>query len=111
MKSAKSRIPAFDLKVAQAAPKKAASIYLSREWRALLAAIIAERGRRCEDPGCEVPGGRTGCLIYGDHIVELRDGGAALDRRNVMLRCGLCHGRKTAAERARRMTQRYEVKL
>ena len=78
------------------APKRAASVYKSTEWRDLLAAIIAERGRRCEDCG------RTGCRIFGDHVVELSDGGAALDRRNIRLLCGSCHTTKTAAARAAR---------
>ena len=78
--------------------------YLSPEWRALMAQIIAERGRRCEDPLCErnSPPSR----VFGDHIVELVDGGAPLDKRNVMLRCGACHTRKTAASRAARTARR-----
>jgi len=35
--------------------------------------------------------------VFGDHMVELQDGGAPLDKTNVMLRCGSC------AQRARRM--------
>ena len=70
--------------------------------RALVAEIIQERGARCEDPACRFPG-RTGIRLFGDHIVELQDGGAPLDKGNVMLRCGSCHTRKTNAERARRM--------
>ena len=79
--------------------------YLSPEWRALMAEIIAERGRRCEDPVCErtAPPSR----VFGDHIVELADGGAPLDKRNVMLRCGACHTRKTAAARAARTAHRF----
>lgn len=78
------------------APKVVTPFYRSPEWRALMASIIAERGRRCEDCG------RTGCRIFGDHVIELSDGGAALDRRNVRLRCGSCHTAKTAAARAAR---------
>jgi 5-methylcytosine-specific restriction enzyme A len=79
--------------------KRAAPIYTSPEWRALLAAIVKHRGRRCEDPRCDVAGGRTDGVIYGDHIVEIKDGGALLDPQNIMLRCARCHGRKTVAER------------
>jgi len=82
--------------------KTANPFYLSPEWRALVAEIIRERGARCEDPACRFPG-RTGIRLFGDHIVELADGGAPLDKANVMLRCGSCHTRKTNAERARRM--------
>lgn len=76
------------------APKVAAEVYRSAEWRALLARLIAQRGRRCE--ACGATGGR----IYGDHKVELRDGGAPYDGANVQLLCAPCHGAKT--ERAKR---------
>jgi 5-methylcytosine-specific restriction enzyme A len=91
-------------------PAKAVDpFYISPEWRALMAEIIAERGRRCEDPQCQRRldqsiGAPT--RVYGDHIVELRDGGAPLDKRNVMLRCGSCHTRKTAEARAIRTARK-----
>lgn len=77
-------------------PKRTDTFYRSKDWRALIGSIIAERGRRCE--ACA----RTGCRIFGDHIVELGDGGASLDRRNIRLLCGSCHTAKTAAARAAR---------
>jgi len=95
------RLAVLDTRAARPAPKKAAAFYSSPEWRALMARIIARRGRRCEDTLCKTPG-RTGIRVFGDHIVELQDGGAPLDESNVMLRCGSCHTTKTAAERAKR---------
>jgi 5-methylcytosine-specific restriction endonuclease McrA len=83
-------------------PKTALPVYTSLEWRSLIANIIRQRGRCCEDPACKTPG-RTGIHVFGDHIKELQDGGALLDPRNVMLRCGSCHTTKTIAERAKRM--------
>lgn len=85
------------------APKVADPFYLKPEWRALMARLIAERGRRCEDPACQAPRRGAGGRIFGDHIKELRDGGAELDPANILLRCGACHSRKTAAARARRL--------
>jgi hypothetical protein len=67
--------------------------------------IIAERGRRCEDTDHDPSRPRIGVRLFGDHIRELQDGGAALDKRNVLLRCGACHTRKTARARAARMAQ------
>jgi 5-methylcytosine-specific restriction enzyme A len=81
--------------------KTANPFYLSPEWRALVAEIIRERGARCEDQQCGYPG-RTGIRVFGDRIIELQDGGAPLDKANVMLRCGSCHAQKTNRERARR---------
>jgi 5-methylcytosine-specific restriction protein A len=81
--------------------KRADSFYLSREWRALIDGIIRQRGRRCEDPEHE-SGERFAERLFGDHIRERKDGGAPLDPANVMLRCGSCHTRKTAKERAKR---------
>ncbi len=68
-----------------------------------MAAIIRERGRKCEECGrtLDEAGGRV--RVFGDHIVELKDGGAPLDKANVMLRCGRCHTRKTIKARAARM--------
>ena len=82
--------------------KRADAFYSTPAWRALVARLIKQRGRRCEDPehDCSTP--RFGVRIFGDHIIEKRDGGAPLDPRNILLRCGSCHTRKTAAERAQR---------
>lgn len=89
----------LDTRSAKPAPKRAEPFYLSPEWRSLVAGLIAKRGRRCEECG------RTGCRVYGDHVRELRDGGAPLDEGNVRLLCGSCHGVKTARARVRRMAE------
>lgn len=78
------------------APQKTAdSFYLSPEWRTLVSDIKQMRGAWCEDCGA---GGR----MFGDHVVEIKDGGAKLDVRNVRLLCSGCHARKTAKARAAR---------
>lgn len=77
------------------APKVADSLYVSREWRKLVAEIKAERGAWCQQCGSRH-------RVAGDHVVEVKDGGAALDRGNVRLLCQACHNAKTARERARR---------
>jgi hypothetical protein len=84
------------------APKRADAFYLSPEWKALIRHLIKVRGRRCEDPEHEQAAPREGVRLYGDHIVEIVDGGVELDPDNIMLRCGPCHGRKTAQARAAR---------
>ena len=95
------RIKTFESRRVLPPEKRAASFYLSPSWRRLLDEIVAERGRVCEDPACA----DRDCShrrIYGDHIVELADGGAPLDRSNILLRCAPCHGLKTAAARSAR---------
>ena len=82
--------------------KHADKFYLSAKWKALMRSIIKERGRRCEDPEHDLSKPREGIRLYGDHIIEIKDGGALLDRRNVLLRCPWCNGRKTAQARADR---------
>jgi 5-methylcytosine-specific restriction enzyme A len=62
-----------------------------------MAHLTKVRGRRCQDPEHD-PLSSTG-RIYGDHVVELRDGGEFLDPRNICLRCAACHTRKTMAAR------------
>jgi 5-methylcytosine-specific restriction enzyme A len=93
--------PSPRMKVRPAA-KVAAPFYLSRDWRDLVAHIIAQRGAVCEDPAHDPSRAREGVRIFGDHIQELRDGGAAFDPQNIMLRCASCHSKKTAAMRAAR---------
>jgi len=80
--------------IVTALPKQTKAIYLSPEWRSFVSRLRAQRGRRCETCG------RTGCRIFGDHIHELKDGGAPLDPGNVRLLCGSCHSIKTARVRA-----------
>lgn len=76
-------------------PKIADSLYTSPEWRRLVADIKRERGRFCERCGGTH-------RVLGDHIVEVKDGGAQFDRSNIELLCQACHNRKTAQQRARR---------
>jgi hypothetical protein len=100
------RVPAVAARLPKR-PKVADAFYLSPEWRALVRDLIAVRGRRCEDPQCRAPNVGADQKLYGDHIHELRDGGAALDAGNVMLRCAPCHGRKTAQTARERVARRW----
>jgi 5-methylcytosine-specific restriction enzyme A len=104
MRALPPRLRLLEQRTALPPAKIADAFYLSPAWRALMTEIIRERGRRCEDPLCErqSPPSR----VFGDHIVELADGGAPLDKRNIMLRCGACHTRKTAEARAARTRAR-----
>jgi 5-methylcytosine-specific restriction protein A len=97
----KTKLRTLDTRTVKPPAKTAAPVYNSPEWKEFIAGIIAERGRICEDVHCKTPG-RRGMRVFGDHIIELKDGGALLDGRNVMLRCGACHTTKTLAERAKR---------
>jgi len=100
LQSIKPKVTTADIRSARPEPKRANPFYISPEWRSLSRAVVQERGNRCEDCG------RTGCRLFVDHVVELRDGGEPLDRANLRVRCGTCHGAKTAAERSRRMAER-----
>jgi hypothetical protein len=73
-------------------PRQSTRSTCRRKWRGIIAEILGERGRRCEDPARKHPDRTT--RLFGDHIVELKDGGAPLDKDNVLLRCGSCHSRK-----------------
>lgn len=99
LRSLAPKIATLDTRSAQPAPHKADPFYLSPAWRALMARLIEERGRQCQECG------RTRCRIFGDHVRELKDGGAPLDPDNVRLLCGSCHTRKTVDARARRMAR------
>jgi hypothetical protein len=97
----------IDTRTVRPPAKRADDFYLSAPWRRLMEEIIRERGRICEDPHCDGRTHRPGMRVFGDHIVELKDGGAPLDKRNIMLRCGASHTKKTAAVRAERMAERF----
>ena len=74
-----------------------ASLYDSKEWKALRAEVMSERGRHCA--ACGQSEGRMHC----DHIIELSDGGAALDKKNIQVLCHVCHCKKTVNTRNKRM--------
>lgn len=84
------------------------AFYGSSAWKALLRSIIAERGRRCEARDCPTVNRGAGGRIYGDHVRELRDGGAPLDPGNVMLLCASCHRWKTLAAARQRNARPFE---
>ena len=96
----------LDTRIARPAPKTADPFYLSPEWRKLVSGLISKRGRRCE--ACGKTRGDDGqpVRLIGDHVHELRDGGAPLDEGNVRLVCQPCHNAKTAKARAERMARR-----
>lgn len=102
MKHLSPRLGLIETRKLKPPDKVADSFYLSPEWRALIRHIIQVRGRRCEDPDCKTVNRGAGQRIFGDHIIERKDGGAELDQHNVLLRCAPCHGIKTAAERGKR---------
>jgi len=60
----------------------------------------------CYDPEHDPAVPRHGHRIYGDHVIEIADGGALLDPRNIVLRCPACHTRKTNIARAKRYQAR-----
>ena len=91
------RIARHDTRTALPPSKQPDPHYASnahRDWRA---AVLARAGHACQHCG------RCGARLYADHIVELRDGGAALDVTNGQALCGACHTTKTVAARAARM--------
>lgn len=107
LKTFRTGLRTFDTRSLRPPAKVRNDFYHSPEWRALMREIFSERGRRCQDPECATPRGPWGQL-YGDHIQEVRDGGAKLDKGNVMIRCAPCHGRKTTAQRVRRAAERFD---
>ena len=88
-----------DTRTVKPAPKAADPFYHSAEWTELRRTVIRMRGARCQDCG------RTDGRLFADHVVELKDGGAALDPTNIRLRCGRCHTLKTNAVRAARQRE------
>lgn len=92
------RVAVLDTRAAKPAPKQVDPYYLSAEHKAWRAAVLRRARYACEKCG------RAGhdVRLFADHIVEIRDGGAATDPANGQCLCGACHTRKTTAERAAR---------
>jgi 5-methylcytosine-specific restriction protein A len=95
------RIPTMDTRVVKPPPKAALPFYSTPEWIELRNRVRAEAKGRCQRPGCTRPGHTV------DHIVEIRDGGAPLDRTNVEYLCQPHHVSKTNAVRAKRAATGY----
>ncbi|WP_353845606.1 HNH endonuclease signature motif containing protein [Acetobacter sp.] len=92
----------IDTRIAQPPPKRADPFYLTKPWRDLMRQLTAARGNVCQECG------RSGVRLFGDHVQELKDGGAPLDPANIRLLCGSCHTKKTAKARAARMRERHQ---
>ena len=97
VKQIKSRLSLLDQRAAPPPAEIVEKLYSSPAWLGLMASLRKQRGNQCQR--CD----RKGCRMFGDHIVELKDGGAKLDPANVQILCGACHTLKTNAERAKRM--------
>jgi len=106
LKMMKPRLATFDARRIKPAPKQKDAIYNDPRYLKWRTQVLHRAGGRCQGPECAVPGGRTGKL-YPDHITEIRDGGAEFDLANGWALCPPCHGRKTAAARAKRATESY----
>lgn len=80
------------------ARKETLPFYISGRWRRLRDWYI---GRH---PLCESCGRARATEV--DHIVEIKDGGAAMSTSNLQALCHRCHMRKTAAESRRRRSSK-----
>src|SRR5258708_18161048 len=96
LRTLRARVVVVAMQTARPPVKTADRLYASPKWVELRDRVRREAGGRCQAPGC----GRFEPRMYVDHRVELKDGGAPLDRRNDWLLCGSCHSLKTATERA-----------
>jgi 5-methylcytosine-specific restriction enzyme A len=83
-------------------PKKAEPFYLSPQWRKLVVMLILKRGRKCEKCGAVRNDQGEPIWLCGDHIIEIKDGGALLDESNIMILCRKCHGAKTVQAKMKR---------
>lgn len=82
-------------------PKQTNPVYLTDDYRAWRADVVARAGGRCEavDHGHRCSRASPEHRMYADHIRELSDGGLLLDLNNGQCLCAVHHERKTFAAR------------
>lgn len=100
----KGRIGTASLQRLAVPPKAAASIYHSKEFKDWREIVIDRAGGRCQQvvAGVRCDKARPLHRMFADHIVELKDGGAAFDPANGQCLCGAHHSAKTAQARSHR---------
>jgi 5-methylcytosine-specific restriction protein A len=101
LKTLGSIVPTFDTRSARPAEKQADPIYHTAAYEAWRTTVVDRAGGWCQDQRCKTPN-RKPRRLFADHVIELQDGGAPFDPANGLARCGSCHTRKTAEERAKR---------
>lgn len=101
MKAIRPRLTTRTIDAIKPRPKVADPHYQTADHKAWRRAVIARAGQRCQWEGCMVVGG----LLYADHVVEIRDGGAKLDLSNGQCLCPKHHALKTHQERLRRVSR------
>lgn len=94
--TARPRVATADLRAVVPAPKMVDSHYSSQEHRDWRLKVMQRAGFRCQACGAK------GVRLYADHVVELKDGGNALDPSNGRVLCASHHTSKTLAARAER---------
>lgn len=111
LRTLRSTVRPIDMRTTRPAKKVADNFYQSSAWRNLVSEIISERGQTCENCRKSHEDDGSSVRLIADHIVERRDGGPDLDKKNIQLLCvkeggngrrhsdgklGGCHNRKTA---------------
>ena len=79
--------------------------YRTPQHRAWSRAVIRAAAGQCQGAAHDPAKPRDGVRLFADHVLELSDGGAALDPRNGRALCGACHTRKTLERRAVRLRE------
>jgi 5-methylcytosine-specific restriction protein A len=106
LKTMQPSLKTMDTRTVMPPPKRADAELLTADHRAWREAVLRRAGYRCEavENGlrCKVS---APARLFADHIVERRDGGAALDPANGQCLCGSHHTAKTARARAERLAR------
>src|SRR4249920_361556 len=79
--------------------------YLTTDYRAWRAHVVARAGGRCEavDGGHRCGRAEPEHRMFADHVVELKDGGSLLDLNNGQCLCATHHRRKTVSSQIERI--------
>lgn len=96
MKTVDRRHATVDRRTVRPREKTADAVYLTTDHKSWAIEVKKRANWKCQRCGTAT------ARLIADHIVEIQDGGDALDLKNGQALCSSCHGLKTAEERARR---------
>jgi hypothetical protein len=69
LRALRSRMATLNTAIASTLPRARQDVYHTEQWKAVRQEALRRAGRRC------ITCARSGCRLFVDHILEVKDGG------------------------------------